>query len=436
MSAARPDSSLPSAARPDMSLPSAARPDSSHPSAARPDSSHPSAARPDSSLPSAARSDSSLPSQATRLRARQGPTHYFRARLGPTRHFRARLGPSRHLRARLGLSLLQVLPSMLRCFLHDLSLPGPIVAVVLFEVIPTSVLTGALPITVDETLRLGVARTNRLPLDTHVLNTTRGKASILLHSSSTRDASRPPRRSPPRRLPSRRSPPRRSPPRRWRSPPGPPPPRRSPSPPSVRGRPPLRAHISAMGAGPSSSATVFTVRDEREQLKERPQSVQAPAASRFPTWPQRARQQLLRFAPNPVIYVARPAGPCNGIEFSKQLYNFICCPSQSYKGSKFDGEKGAETMLLARHTAADRSLFRDLSCSLHCLGYGRKGGKVRFNADSPVLVEPFHHAIRERLPTAALPALDDVWPAPLRSVDDTGSAAAFAIRSRNHPVLP
>eukprot|EP00965_Chrysotila_dentata_P164580 5433391-Pleurochrysis_carterae.AAC.1 len=59
MSAARPDSSLPSGARPESTLPSAARPVSSLPSAARPDSSLPSAARPDSSLLSAARPDSS-----------------------------------------------------------------------------------------------------------------------------------------------------------------------------------------------------------------------------------------------------------------------------------------------------------------------------------------------------------------------------------------
>eukprot|EP00965_Chrysotila_dentata_P156273 5162657-Pleurochrysis_carterae.AAC.1 len=67
---------------------------------------------------------------------------------------------------------------MLRCFLHDLNLLRPLVAVVTFGVIPMSVLTGGLPITVDETLRLVVARTNRLPLDTYVLNATRGKTSL------------------------------------------------------------------------------------------------------------------------------------------------------------------------------------------------------------------------------------------------------------------
>eukprot|EP00965_Chrysotila_dentata_P151160 4996281-Pleurochrysis_carterae.AAC.1 len=69
--------------------------------------------------------------------------------------------------------------------------------------------------------------------------------------------------------------------------------------------------------------------------------------------------------------------------------------------------------MLPPHIAADRSLFRDLSCFLHSLGYGRKGGKVRFNADFPVLVEPFYHNIRERLPTAALSGPDGVGPAPL-----------------------
>eukprot|EP00965_Chrysotila_dentata_P075230 2485244-Pleurochrysis_carterae.AAC.1 len=59
------------------------------------------------------------------------------------------------------------------------------------------------------------------------------------------------------------------------------------------------------------------------------------------------------------------------------------------------------------------------SCFLHSLGYGRKGGKVRFNADFPVLVEPFHHDIRERLPTAALPGPNDVGPAPLGCVEDS-----------------
>eukprot|EP00965_Chrysotila_dentata_P100749 3328461-Pleurochrysis_carterae.AAC.1 len=58
---------------------------------------------------------------------------------------------------------------MLRCFLHYLSLLGPLVAVVTF---------GVIPITVKETLRLVVARTNCLPLDTHVPNATRGKASL------------------------------------------------------------------------------------------------------------------------------------------------------------------------------------------------------------------------------------------------------------------
>eukprot|EP00965_Chrysotila_dentata_P184269 6083881-Pleurochrysis_carterae.AAC.1 len=43
------------------------------------------------------------------------------------------------------------------------------------------------------------------------------------------------------------------------------------------------------------------------------QSVEAPAASRFPAWPERARQKLWLFALNPVIGVARPAGPRNGI---------------------------------------------------------------------------------------------------------------------------
>eukprot|EP00965_Chrysotila_dentata_P076608 2529149-Pleurochrysis_carterae.AAC.1 len=52
---------------------------------------------------------------------------------------------------------------------------------------------------------------------------------------------------------------------------------------------------------------------------------------------ERARQQLLLFALNPVIGVARPAGPWNGIEFNNQLYNFIFCPSQSYRGRDFDG---------------------------------------------------------------------------------------------------
>eukprot|EP00965_Chrysotila_dentata_P173544 5728946-Pleurochrysis_carterae.AAC.1 len=64
---------------------------------------------------------------------------------------------------------------MLRCFLHDLSLLGPLVAVVIFGVIPTNVLTGGLPIMLKETLRLVVARTNRPPLDTHVPNATGGK---------------------------------------------------------------------------------------------------------------------------------------------------------------------------------------------------------------------------------------------------------------------
>eukprot|EP00965_Chrysotila_dentata_P157705 5209443-Pleurochrysis_carterae.AAC.1 len=59
------------------------------------------------------------------------------------------------------------------------------------------------------------------------------------------------------------------------------------------------------------------------------QSVEAPAASRLLAWPERARQQLLLFPLNPVIGVARPPGPCNGIEFRDQLYNFIFCPSQS-----------------------------------------------------------------------------------------------------------
>eukprot|EP00965_Chrysotila_dentata_P142905 4722329-Pleurochrysis_carterae.AAC.1 len=66
------------------------------------------------------------------------------------------------------------MPSMLQGFLHDLSLLGPLVAVVIFGVIPTN-LTGGLPITVTETLRLVVARTNRLPLDTNVPNATGGK---------------------------------------------------------------------------------------------------------------------------------------------------------------------------------------------------------------------------------------------------------------------
>eukprot|EP00965_Chrysotila_dentata_P002636 85768-Pleurochrysis_carterae.AAC.1 len=43
------------------------------------------------------------------------------------------------------------------------------------------------------------------------------------------------------------------------------------------------------------------------------QSVETPAASRFSAWPERARQQLLLFALNPLISVARPAGPWNGI---------------------------------------------------------------------------------------------------------------------------
>eukprot|EP00965_Chrysotila_dentata_P036083 1201213-Pleurochrysis_carterae.AAC.1 len=38
---------------------------------------------------------------------------------------------------------------------------------------------------------------------------------------------------------------------------------------SVRGRHPLRAHIPATGAGPSSSATLLTVRDAREQVNKR-----------------------------------------------------------------------------------------------------------------------------------------------------------------------
>eukprot|EP00965_Chrysotila_dentata_P157376 5199365-Pleurochrysis_carterae.AAC.1 len=43
------------------------------------------------------------------------------------------------------------------------------------------------------------------------------------------------------------------------------------------------------------------------------QSVEVPAVSRFSAWPERAHQQLLLFALNPVIGVARPAGPWNGI---------------------------------------------------------------------------------------------------------------------------
>eukprot|EP00965_Chrysotila_dentata_P085191 2810549-Pleurochrysis_carterae.AAC.1 len=42
-------------------------------------------------------------------------------------------------------------------------------------------------------------------------------------------------------------------------------------------------------------------------------AIAAPAASRFTAWPKRARQQLLLFALNLVIGVARPAGPWNGI---------------------------------------------------------------------------------------------------------------------------
>eukprot|EP00965_Chrysotila_dentata_P160451 5297746-Pleurochrysis_carterae.AAC.1 len=82
--------------------------------------------------------------------------------------------------------------------------------------------------------------------------------------------------------------------------------------------------------------------------------------------------------------------------------------------------------MLPPHIAADRSLFRDLSCSLHSLGYSRKGGKVRFNADFQVLVEPFHNDIRERLPTAALPGPNDVGPAPLGSVEESLDSDALA----------
>eukprot|EP00965_Chrysotila_dentata_P086969 2870697-Pleurochrysis_carterae.AAC.2 len=38
--------------------------------------------------------------------------------------------------------------------------------------------------------------------------------------------------------------------------------------------------------------------------------------------------------------------------------------------------------MLPAHIAANRSLFRNLFCFLHTLGYGRNVGKVRFNADS------------------------------------------------------
>eukprot|EP00965_Chrysotila_dentata_P153927 5087414-Pleurochrysis_carterae.AAC.2 len=69
-------------------------------------------------------------------------------------------------------------------------------------------------------------------------------------------------------------------------------------------------------------------------------------------------------------------------------------PSQSYKGRDFDG----------------REMSR----------------KVRFNADFPVFVEPFHYDIRERFPTAAMPGTNDVGPVPLRSVEDTLDDALLA----------
>eukprot|EP00965_Chrysotila_dentata_P033112 1103068-Pleurochrysis_carterae.AAC.1 len=75
---------------------------------------------------------------------------------------------------------------------------------------------------------------------------------------------------------------------------------------------------------------------------------------------------------------------------------------------------------------ANRSLLHDPSRFLHTLGYGRKGGKVRLNANFLVFIEPFHHDIRKRLPTAALPGPNDNGPAPLRSAKDTLEDALLA----------
>eukprot|EP00965_Chrysotila_dentata_P167476 5530638-Pleurochrysis_carterae.AAC.1 len=154
-------------------------------------------------------------------------------------------------------------------------------------------------------------------------------------------------------------------------------------------------------------------------------AVVAPAASRFPEWPERARQLLLRFALNPVIGVACPAGPWNGSDFRNQLHTIIFWPWQSYRGHNFDG--GEKPKILPLHIAAERSLFRDLSCFLHPLWYGCKGGKVRFNADFAVLIEPFHYDTCAHLLTTALPSPNDIGPALWRAVKDSLDDAFLAV---------